>query len=129
MRCVVEVSAGELVDRISILEIKVQRLPPERAQEAAKNLKCAREAKERALAPTAALESLCARLAKVNRDLWSAEEALREHQQHRRFDAAFVALARSVCENNDLRAALKREVDRLVGSDLGEQKSYALPEL
>ena len=129
MRCVVEVSAGELVDRISILEIKVQRLPPERAQEAARNLKCAREAKERALPTTAALESLCARLATVNQDLWRAEESLREHQRHQRFDATFVTLARSVCENNDLRAALKREVDRLVGSDLGEQKSYALPEV
>jgi hypothetical protein len=128
MRCVVEVSAGELLDRISILELKVKRLPPPLAQGAARSLAASLEARDRALPPSAELAKLSARLEAVNAELWDAEEGIRKLANEERFGESFVLLARGVCEKNDLRAALKREVDALVGSELGEQKSYPLPE-
>ena len=127
MRCMVEVSAGELLDRISILQIKVQRLPPEQARVAARALTSAVEAKSPVLSSMSGLEELSARLLEVNLALWAAEDELRDLQREERFGATFVEVARSVCENNDLRAALKQEIDRLVGSEVGEQKSYPLP--
>ncbi len=123
----VEVSAGELLDRISILQIKVQRLPPEQARVAARALTSAVEAKSPVLSSMSGLEELSARLLEVNLALWAAEDELRDLQREERFGATFVEVARSVCENNDLRAALKQEIDRLVGSEVGEQKSYPLP--
>jgi hypothetical protein len=128
MRCVVEVSAGELLDRISILELKVRRLPPSLAKNAARSLAASVEARDRSLPPSDDLAKLSARLEAVNAELWDAEEGLRALAKERRYGESFVRLARGVCEKNDLRAALKREVDTLVGSELGEQKSYPLPE-
>jgi hypothetical protein len=128
MRCVVEVSAGELLDRISILELKVKRLSPSLAKNAARSLAASLEARDRSLPPSAELAKLSARLEEVNAELWDAEERLRQLAREQRFGESFLLLARAVCEKNDLRAALKREVDTLVGSELGEQKSYPLPE-
>lgn len=116
------------MDRISILELKVKRLPPSLAKDAARSLAASIEARERSLPPSAELATLSARLEEVNAELWDAEEGLRQLARERRFDESFALLARGVCEKNDLRAALKREVDTLVGSALSEQKSYPLPE-
>ncbi len=123
-----EVSAGELLDRISILELKVKRLPPPLAKKAERSLAASLEARQRSLPPSQDLARLSARLEAVNAELWDAEEGLRQLAREGRYGEAFVLLARGVCEKNDLRAALKREVDALVGSEFGEQKSYPLPE-
>ena len=73
---------------------------------------------------TAELEALCRELGSVNRALWDIEDKLRycEHQQ--RFDAEFIELARSVYHTNDRRAAVKRRLNELTGSDIIEEKSY-----
>ncbi|MFZ4533750.1 MAG: DUF6165 family protein, partial [Alsobacter sp.] len=68
---------------------------------------------------------LVARLAAVNRELWEVEDALRLCEKAGRFDSAFVALARSVYRLNDERAAVKRSLNRITGSDVVEEKSYA----
>src|SRR5690606_31272798 len=81
MRCMVEVSAGELLDRISILQIKVQRLPPEQARVAARALTSAVEAKSPVLSSMSGLEELSARLLEVNLALWAAEDELRALQR------------------------------------------------
>lgn len=73
------------------------------------------------------MRELTAALRLVNRELWDVEEALRRCEQRRRFGRHFVSLARAVYRANDRRAALKRRVDELLGSELFEHKSHTLP--
>ncbi len=65
-----------------------------------------------------------ARLRAVNEALWEAEDRIRAHEAEGRFDEEFVTLARSVYRDNDRRAAIKRELNLLLGSDILEEKSY-----
>lgn len=67
------------------------------------------------------------RLQAVNEDLWDIEDAIREREAAHDFGARFVALARAVYRQNDRRAAIKREINRRLGSALVEEKSYAEP--
>jgi hypothetical protein len=119
----VEVPDGDVVDRITILELKVARL--RRGQDAAQAELEALQAAWKASShpPFAALPETDA-LRAVNARLWDVEDALREHEARGVFDAAFVALARSVYRLNDERARLKRAISETVGSRLVEQKSY-----
>lgn len=129
VRLVVPVSAGELLDRISILELKRARLPALAQGCVDEQLRAARVERDRHFAPSAPLASLTEALARANRELWDAEERLRACERSGDFGAEFISLARSVYLTNDRRAALKRRIDELVGSELHEQKSYALPEV
>jgi len=127
VRVRVNVSAGELIDRITILQIKARRLPPERRAPVKRELAAARSARDRAILSSKKVISLTRALQAANRRLWDVEEALRSCEQTGRFGPRFVALARSVYKTNDRRAALKRELDRLLGSEVQEQKSHWLP--
>lgn len=120
-------SAGELIDRITILQIKARRLPPERRASVKRELAAARSARDRAILSSRQLVSLTRALQAANRRLWDVEEALRSCEEAGQFGPRFVALARSVYKTNDRRAALKRELDRLLGSEWQEQKSHRLP--
>ncbi len=124
----IEVSCGELLDKITILEIKRERI--------ADPLKVANVARELGVLSQAwaglALEAVAADVAdvrralkEVNERLWVIEDDIRQLEREQRFDADFVALARSVYRVNDERARLKRRVDELLGSRLVEEKSYA----
>ena len=131
-RCVhlsVGVSAGELVDRITILQIKARRLPRERRTDVKRELAAARSTRDRFMVSSTKLTSLTRALQTVNRRLWDVEEALRTCERTGQFGPRFVALARSVYKTNDRRAALKRQVDRLLGSEIREHKSHRLPSL
>jgi hypothetical protein len=125
-RIQIEVSPGELLDRLSILALKVAhvadpaRRGPLQAQQAA--LQLVRAQRLPALPALAALE---AELAAINGALWAVEDALRALEAASRFDAEFVALARSVYRQNDRRAAVKRAIDTLLGSHLLEEKVYS----
>ena len=118
------VSWGELLDKIAILEIKQQRLHNARAR--------ANVARELTLLAHIAAEvmrdstvhSLTRDLRQVNEALWEIEDALRLHEAAGDFGAGFVQLARSVYQQNDRRAALKRKIDEQLGSVLVEEKSY-----
>jgi hypothetical protein len=119
------ISPGELLDKLTILRIKAERI-----REPAKRANVERE---RALLETAWREARpagCdvqeeeAALARVNAALWEVEDALRACEAAQRFDAEFIALARSVYRHNDERAALKRRVNEKLGSPLLEEKSY-----
>lgn len=121
----VPVSWGEVIDKQTILEIKRARIA-----DPAKQANVVREL--RALARVTAgldrrtdLARLRFRLTAVNRDLWEIEDAIREQEARGDFGATFIALARAVYRTNDLRAAIKREINLLLGSDLVEEKSYA----
>jgi hypothetical protein len=124
---VVPVSWGELLDKITILEIKRARL---RAPEALANT--TRELA--ALTPVAAavepgpdeLPALRAALTAVNERLWEIEDRIREKEAAGDFGTEFVALARSVYRENDERGRIKRAINTLLGSVLMEEKQYSV---
>ena len=129
VRVSLDVSAGDLIDRITILQIKARRLPRERRTLVRQELAAARLTRDRFIVASTKLSSLTRALETVNRRLWAVEEALRTCERTGQFGPRFVALARSVYKTNDLRAALKRQLDRLLGSEIREQKSHRLPSL
>jgi hypothetical protein len=120
------VSAGELIDKITILEIKLQRITNEtKRANVLKELELLRAARQEAVPPSPKLDELTTLLRAVNERLWDIEDALRKCERSGQFEHRFVALARSVYKNNDERAALKRRINDLLGSPLVEEKSYA----
>ncbi len=122
----VEVAPGELIDKITILEIKLERI--EDADKLA-NVKLEWEtlikARDGAIERTAELDRLSAELKAANEALWDIEDDIRDCERAKDFGDAFVELARSVYITNDRRAALKRQINELLGSSLVEEKSYA----
>jgi hypothetical protein len=117
-------SWGELIDKITILEIKVERLQSESARaNAARELRLLREIAGPVLAGGEAT-GLTARLKALNESLWEIEDRIRDHERSGRFDDAFIELARSVYKRNDERGAVKRELNLALGSELIEEKSY-----
>jgi hypothetical protein len=119
------VSWGELLDKITILQIKRERIASPTARANVQNeLDLLREVAGDAMR-NPALAPLMGRLRRVNEDLWQTEDAIREHEAAEDFGPSFVELARSVYRQNDLRAAIKRQINDLLGSALIEEKSYA----
>jgi hypothetical protein len=120
----VPISWGELLDKITILEIKVERLEQESARaNAARELGLLRGIAGPALARDETL-ALVARLKALNQALWEIEDRIRDHERAGRFDQAFIELARSVYKRNDERGAVKRQINLVLGSGLIEEKSY-----
>jgi hypothetical protein len=117
-------SIGDAVDKLTILEIKFERIRDEAKRE---NVKRELTFVATALAEIA-LELDCgdlrARLKGVNAELWDVEDAIREHERRGDFASGFVHLARSVYRLNDRRAQLKREINLLYGSAIVEEKAY-----
>ena len=125
-RIEVPISVGDLVDKVTILEIKLENIP-----DAGKQANIRRELDALAgvlqpiLAATPELAPLKAELHAINKTLWRIEDDIRDCERKRDFGQAFVELARSVYHTNDRRAATKRKIDELTGSELLEEKSYA----
>ena len=118
----VPVSWGELIDKITILEIKAERLSEPAALD---NVRRELALLLAALPPASdGLEPLRHQLAAVNRQLWDIEDAIRAKEAQRSFGDEFVALARSVYRTNDERARIKRDINRLMQSPLIEEKHY-----
>jgi hypothetical protein len=119
----VPTSWGELIDKITILEIKVARLAGAAARSnAAKELALLNAIATPMLQDSA--RDIAARLKAVNEALWEIEDRIRDKERMGAFDAEFIELARSVYRTNDRRGALKRELNLLLDSDLIEEKSY-----
>jgi hypothetical protein len=123
---IVPISWGELLDKISILQIKQMRLrSPGAAANAGREL-VALEGALDALSPVpAALKELRAALGAVNLRLWTIEDRIREKEAAGDFGPAFVALARSVYRENDERGRIKRAINMLLGAELVEEKQYS----
>ena len=123
----VPVSIGEVVDKITILEIKSERLSdPARLENVREELKQLGVAfRSQFPHADAELEGLIASLKAVNTSLWEIEDDIRECERAKTFDEHFVELARAVYRTNDKRAALKRKINVLLGSQLIEEKSYS----
>ena len=121
----VPVSWGELIDKMTILEIKQARIEaPQARANVAKELRLLNDA----AVPIAGIEgvaALRAELKAVNETLWEIEDEIRAKEAAGDFSDEFVGLARSVYKRNDERAALKRELNMLLKSELLEEKSYA----
>jgi hypothetical protein len=116
---------GEIIDKITILEIKRDRLEN---PEALTNVRTELAALDAIAVPAFdARPELAARkadLADVNRALWDIEDALRDKEAQQAFDEEFIALARAVYHRNDERARIKRAINDLLGSAIVEEKSY-----
>jgi hypothetical protein len=121
----VPVSWGELLDKITILEIKRERITrPEAHANVTREYRLLRAIGAEVLSRSG-IAPLVAALKRVNEALWEIEDAIREEEAKRQFGAEFVRLARAVYQRNDERAALKREINLALESDLIEEKSYA----
>jgi hypothetical protein len=121
------ISVGELYDKISILEIKAELIvDPAQRINVLHELAALDAVRRRDVATLPELEALASELKVVNRRLWDTEDALRGHEREARFDAGFIELARRVYRENDRRAALKRRLNELTGSEIVEEKSYGL---
>jgi hypothetical protein len=122
----VEIAPGELIDKITILEIKLENIRDE-----AKLLNIKHEYDiltdvfRREVAQTSDLDRLTAALKDVNAELWRIEDDIRDLERAKTFDEKFIALARSVYRTNDRRAALKREINKVLSSAIIEEKSYS----
>jgi hypothetical protein len=122
----IEVPAGELLDKITILEIKEQRIrDPGKLAHVREELRHLASVRDRCTDPSDRLEELVAELRDVNGTLWSVEDDLRDCERRSEFGPRFIELARSVYHQNDRRAAVKRSINELIGSRLVEEKSYA----
>jgi hypothetical protein len=119
----IPVSWGELADKISILEIKRERI---RAPKAAANVARELAALMRVLEPVGlSIAAERAALTEVNMRLWEIEDAIREKEAAQDFGDGFVALARSVYRENDERGRIKAAINKRLGSALVEEKQYA----
>jgi len=121
----VPISVGELIDKITILEIKEERITDESKRV---NVQHELEALRSIEVPNVSTD-LVDELREVNRSLWDIEDAIREKERMSEFDERFVELARSVYFTNDRRSRIKRSINEISGSNLIEEKSYNDPSL
>ena len=121
-----EISAGELLDKISILEIKIDKIKDKDHQiEINKEYKILKETKDLNIKTTTKIESLFSELKKTNLNLWYIEDKIRICEKNKDFGKNFIDLARNVYLNNDKRAKIKSEINKLLDSNIKEIKQYA----
>ena len=126
MKIHVDIAPGELIDKLTILEIKLEKIKDERKlanirSEYADLMRVFRSS----IVETSRLTTLIAELKRINAALWEIEDHIRDQERAGTFGQAFVDLARSVYRTNDLRAATKREINELLNSAIIEEKSYS----
>lgn len=122
----VPISAGELLDKITILRIKMQRLEDEtKRRNVAHELRLLEGIAHKELRSKPDYAPLLEELLAVNERLWDIEEGKRDCERRKVFDEGFIRLARAVYLENDRRATLKRKLNELLGSAIVEEKSYA----
>lgn len=120
----VPVSPGELIDKITILEIKSERIAdPAKLSNVRRELELLEATWAEAASPVD-ITAERASLKRINEELWEIEDDIRIEEKQRRFGERFIDLARSVYVQNDRRAAVKREINLKLGSELVEEKSY-----
>jgi hypothetical protein len=126
MNLSVPIGPGELIDKITILEIKSERLAArDKLANVRAELAALARARDAAIGPSPALDELTAALKQVNLSLWQIEDEIRDCERAADFGPRFIALARAVYRTNDERAALKRRINDLLDADIVEEKSYA----
>ncbi len=118
----IEVSNGEIVDKLTIIEIKLEHISDEKKR---KNLKTEYEVLNDAVSRIIAKDhELYKELLQINQQLWDIEDRIRELEKAKDFGSEFVEVARAVYFTNDRRSEVKRKINELTGSTLVEEKSY-----
>ena len=124
----IEVSNGEIIDKYTILEIKLQEIKDAdklaNVQTEYDSLKPVVDQIYNDTHAQEVLAELKLDLLNINKTLWNIEDIIRDHEREERFDSDFIELARSVYYTNDERAEVKKQINQLTNSNLTEEKSY-----
>lgn len=125
-KVLVEISPGELIDKLTILEIKLDRIADaEKLANVRREFGPLKEKLQQSFPNTAELTALTDELKQINLALWEIEDDIRECERLGDFGEKFITLARSVYRTNDKRAAVKYSINKLLGSEIIEEKNYA----
>ena len=120
-----EISAGELLDKLSILEIKLNKIKnPALLQEIKKDYNIINEAKNKNINSSNKINVLYTDLKKINEQLWEIEDKIRLCEKNSDFKDKFIQLARDVYLKNDKRSKIKLEINKILGSNIQEVKQY-----
>jgi hypothetical protein len=122
----VPISPGELVDKITILQIKSDRMTdPVKVANVRTELGLLQSTWQSSAYATQDISQEWAELRRINEALWDIEDKIRDKERDQQFDAEFIELARAVYVTNDERAAVKKTINTKLGSRIVEEKSYA----
>ena len=120
-----EISAGELLDKISILEIKLEKIKNKTDQEEInKEYKILKKVQNSSIKMTGELKTLFKKIKEVNVHLWDIEDKLRLFEKNKDFGKIFIELAREVYFTNDKRSKIKSEINKILISNIKEVKEY-----
>ncbi|MFT7460541.1 MAG: hypothetical protein ACI909_003229 [Planctomycetota bacterium] len=126
MSILAEISVGEFLDKLTILQIKRERISdPLKLSNVNEELKRLLLIWEGAKHSKNEINEEIEELRAINEKLWDIEDNIREKEENKTFDDAFVQMARSVYITNDKRAEIKRRINQKLGSQLTEEKSYS----
>ena len=122
----IDVSPGELIDKITILQIKADKIQDiSKLENVNKELELLTKSLHEGVKITNELKLIMDELQQVNETLWVIEDKIRLQEASGKFDTDFIELARAVYKENDKRANLKRKINNVLGSELIEEKSYS----
>jgi hypothetical protein len=122
----IDAAPGELIDKITILEIKAERIDDAmKGANVTYELATLTNALNLAIETSGQISDLSGRLKEVNERLWETEDAIRECERRQDFGPVFIDLARSVYRLNDVRSEIKRSINTLLGARIIEEKSYS----
>ena len=120
-----EISAGELIDKITILEIKKEKISnKEKLIEVDKEMASLKETLKKSISDESKILSFKKDLKNINLKLWDIEDGKRSAEKNNKFDEKFIQLARNVYKFNDERAKIKLAINNTLGSNIKEVKSY-----
>ena len=120
-----EISAGELLDKITILEIKMEKITDsEKLKDINKELSSLTKTSNEKIPDKKRIEDLVSNLKKINLKLWDIEENKRRAEKEKKFDETFIQLSRDVYKSNDERAKIKLKINDILGSNIKEVKSH-----
>tara|TARA_B100000963_G_scaffold15584_1_gene11911 strand:+ start:160 stop:555 length:396 start_codon:yes stop_codon:yes gene_type:complete len=120
-----EISAGELLDKITILEIKKEKIKDsEKLKSIDKELSSLTKTSDEKIPDKSKVSNLIEDLKKINFKLWDIEENKRKAEKDKKFDDDFIKLSRDVYKSNDERAKIKLKINELLGSNIKEVKSH-----
>ena len=121
----VPVSPGEVLDKITILEIKSERISePDKVANVKRELELLQASWQKSVDEDETVRGIHAKLKSINEDLWEIEDDIRDKERAREFDQVFIDLARSVYVTNDQRADANKQLNVYLGSEIVEEKSY-----
>ena len=120
-----EISAGELLDKITILEIKKEKIKDgQKLMDISKELSSLTKTSDEKIPDKSEINNLIINLKQINLKLWDIEENKRLAEKNQKFDEKFIKLSREVYKTNDERAKIKLKINEILGSNIKEVKSY-----